>query len=200
MPREAPRHRPEIRVFILDTPPRAEGYDVAMTHALGRLGLGLGVLVLLSACGGTVVEPGGSGGSTTTGTNTNTGTTTTTTTGPSCGDGCPPNSVCIWETGTCAPVCNPDTFMPCGTGLVCDQCATGSCADCENCVAACVPVKGSACDDHDDCAADEVCLYAAHTCAPKCGANDTCADPKLTCNTCATPSCPVCSSCLGACL
>lgn len=158
-------------------------------------------LALLSlACNGNVVvgsggaggEGGGSGGATTT-------TTTTSTTTPA---GCQahtdcPGGLCIFSSGLCSVPCT--LFEPCPQGEVCGACATGSCPQCDDCVAACLPAQAGQCDDHDDCPATSVCLYGAQTCAPKCTDAGGCADPNLVCNDCATGSCPGCEDCVGAC-
>jgi hypothetical protein len=52
-------------------------------------------------------------------------------------DPCPANEICIFESGICALPCEVGGEL-CENGSVCDDCATGSCCGCENCVAACV--------------------------------------------------------------
>ncbi|MEM9695400.1 MAG: hypothetical protein AAGA56_22845 [Myxococcota bacterium] len=166
----------------------------------------------LQACGGDVVvdRSTDSSGDDTTSTATDTtpgttatGTTATTTAGQGCdeqGD-CPPNSICIFETGVCATVCFPDdAFSTCGRGEVCNGCATGSCPGCLDCVAACVPAEEGQCDDHDDCDADELCLFGAQRCSRGCGEGQVgCLRDDQFCDPCATSSCPGCEDCLAAC-
>ena len=55
-------------------------------------------------------------------------------------DGCPAGEVCFYPTGLCVPACDLDGACP-NPGLVCDNCATGSCCGCENCISACVGVE-----------------------------------------------------------
>lgn len=160
--------------------------------------------VLLVACGGGVVFDGGSsggGGSGGTGSTTGTSSTSSTTTGGGCSDqqSCPPNSICLLGSGQCVEACSSDGFTPCPQGLVCDPCASSSCPTCDDCLAACMPAKDGACDDHDDCAMGSVCIYGAGVCAPSCNDIGGCADPNLVCDPCATSSCPGCENCLGAC-
>jgi hypothetical protein len=155
----------------------------------------------LAACGGSViVSPDGGGGTTTT------TTSTATLTGPHCTDGdpCPGGEICIFTSGVCGLSCThgqPWTMEPCPAGLVCTACATGSCLGCEDCVDACLPASAGKCDDHDDCAAGEVCLYESGTCAPGCGEPGQPECPAgLTCAQWATAACPICQQAIGACL
>ncbi len=158
-----------------------------------------GASLAFAACGGTAVVDGGSGGSGTgTGTTTGTPTTTTTTGTPctthaDCGD-----RVCVFATGTCAEPCE-DFCEGCGSGSICNDCATSSCPQCLDCVAACVPIQPGQCDDDDACAGGEVCLFFADTCAPSCESSD-CADPNMVCQDCASSSCCGCKDCVSACL
>lgn len=166
------------------------------------------VTLALVACGGTtVVDPGGggNGGSGGNGGNPSTSSaggssmsTSSGTLGCSEDTPCPPNSVCIWATGECALVCG-GMCDACPTGDVCNDCATGSCPGCEDCVAACTPAQPGQCDDHTDCATDEVCLFGSGQCEPACTSN-ACADPNLVCADCATSSGPCLADCVGACL
>jgi hypothetical protein len=156
------------------------------------------------ACGGiAVIDPDdGEGGSGAT-TSVTTTSTSSTSTGPgACGPGneCPPNAVCILGTGQCALSCNAADFCEtCPAGEICDSCATSSCPGCYDCVAACVPVTGDQCDDHDDCPADYLCQYTTGQCEPSCDAS-ACADPNLVCADCFTSSCPCCDDCLSLCV
>lgn len=111
--------------------------------------------LLLLGCGAQVVleDDGGSGGSGTTSTTSGTtksttAATQTTNVGSSstgfvaCDDhgDCgitPGDDVCVFKTGFCAQRCGPGS-PPCPPGLVCDDCATGSCPACQDCVGACL--------------------------------------------------------------
>lgn len=173
-----------------------------MTHP--RTWIPLLAALSVSACGGSVVSPdggaGGSGGSATSSSSSSSASSSSSSSssGGTCGDGCPPSSVCV--SGACAPVCTGEVFEPCGAGLVCDTCATSSCPTCDDCIAACVPVKAGQCDEHDDCAGGDVCLYWSSVCAPACDPETpSCAAPKV-CDPCATPACTYCSACIGACV
>jgi hypothetical protein len=156
----------------------------------------------IAGCGGKVVvspDGGGSGGSSTTSSSASSSASSSSG-AANCPGGCPMGTVCLYGSGTCAPTCDPSGLVPCGKGLVCNQCATGSCPGCEDCVAACLPAQPGQCDDHDDCAAGSVCIYGAGKCAPKCDASaPSCPTPDLVCNPCATSPCPGCDACLGAC-
>ncbi|MCC6526895.1 MAG: hypothetical protein IT373_29870, partial [Polyangiaceae bacterium] len=57
-----------------------------------------------------------------------------------------------------------------------------------------------ACDNHDDCAGTEVCVYWQQSCAPTCTPGSTDCGPSLYCDACATSSCPACNDCLAACV
>lgn len=160
----------------------------------------------LVACGGTAVVDGtggagGAGGATSTSSNSSTSTTSSTSSGTTgCSDhaDCPPNSVCIYATGTCAPSCG-DICEACPAGEICNACATGSCPGCLDCIGACVPASPGQCDDHDDCAADELCVFSTGSCEPACDAIG-CADPNLVCADCVTTSCRCCDDCAAVCL
>ena len=88
-----------------------------------------------------------------------------------------PGRRCVFSSGRCADPCpqpsGPSGTGICGAGVVCDACATSSCPGCRDCEAACVPAEG-ACDDHADCAAEELCNFYApydplgQTCLPAC--------------------------------
>ena len=169
------------------------------------MGILLAFLVASSAaCGGkTTVDPsGGGGGTTTSGSSSTSSTSTSTSSSGSSGcdatSDCPDGWVCIFDKGECAPGCD-DLCEPCRAGEVCDECATGSCPMCEDCVAACVPAGDGQCDDHTDCATDEVCIYGMSECFPSC-TSSACADPNVVCDECATGSCPCCYDCVAACM
>lgn len=159
-----------------------------------------------AACGGTTVVDPGSGGSGGTGgapsTSSSGGSTSSSTSSGTVGCNedvaCPPNSVCIWSTGVCAEVCG-DMCSSCPTGEVCNDCATGSCPGCEDCVAACTPAQPGQCDDHTDCATEEVCVFSSGQCEPSC-TSQVCADPNLVCADCVTSSGPCLADCVGACI
>ncbi len=51
-------------------------------------------------------------------------------------DPCTDGFVCMFQDGYCAPPCGP--MGDCGGFAFCDECATGSCCGCRNCVAACI--------------------------------------------------------------
>lgn len=165
----------------------------------------------LAGCGGNVaISPGtgGSGGGSATASGGGSGASTATSASSSssssgsmmCPGGCPKGSACVFDTGECALQCDGTGFTPCGPGLVCNGCGTSSCFGCKDCVAVCLPAQPGKCDDHDDCAKGYVCIYGMGTCAPKCNENPpSCPTPDLICNPCATATCPVCDSCLGAC-
>jgi hypothetical protein len=89
---------------------------------------------------------------------------------------------------------------PCPQGEVCNECATSSCDMCNDCIGLCFAAQPNKCDDHDDCNAPDVCIYGTQTCAPPCNMMGGCDDPTLTCDSCATGSCPGCEDCTGACL
>lgn len=187
-----------------------------MTHR-ALLAAALVSTLSLAACGGKVVfERGGdgSGGDGATGQggegNNGAGMPSTssvpdTNTGPSgCIDhlDCGPSAICQFATGACIPACGFD--IPCLDGFVCDECATSSCLNCADCVAGCIPdVPQVFCDDHDDCGSnpgDSVCVFFTGTCAQRCGAGSPPCPPSLTCEPCATSSCPGCDDCIGACV
>ena len=154
----------------------------------------------LAGCGGDVVTEPGGGGSAGGSSTSSTSTSTSTVGGCQAHTDCPPDNVCLFDSGLCAPACGVNGFETCGPGLVCDTCATSACPGCENCVGACLPVAPGQCDDHDDCPQGDVCLYGTGLCAPGCdGAMPSCPSPDLVCNPCATGSCPGCNDCVGAC-
>jgi hypothetical protein len=169
--------------------------------------LRIGTFVLLvAACGGTVVVDGSAGSSSASSGNSSSGSSTSTAASSSSGgsgcavSGCAPDQVCLFTTGQCAFACDSGSLTPCGPGLICVDCATGSCPGCKDCVAACLTAAPGTCDDHDDCAPGDVCLYGAGQCAPACSpVPPSCPTPDLVCNPCATSSCPGCDNCLGAC-
>ncbi|MCC6525893.1 MAG: hypothetical protein IT373_24815, partial [Polyangiaceae bacterium] len=150
--------------------PRAP-YRATLLAALGALTLG--------ACGGKAVIDPGAGGSTGS-------TTTTTSTTASCDAPADcPGGVCLYATGVCAGPCQATPGgSACGPGQVCNDCATGSCPTCLDCVAACVPATNGACDNHDDCAGTEVCVYWQQSCAPTCTPGSTDCGPSLYCDAC----------------
>jgi hypothetical protein len=155
----------------------------------------------LAACGGSVVvAPDGGTTSTTTTTN------TSTLAGPSCSDpsDCTGGEICIFNPGVCGLSCThgqPWTMDPCPAGLVCTACATGSCLGCEDCVDACLPASPGKCDDHDDCAPGQVCIFSTGDCAQACGdpGQPACL-PGFDCAPWATAACPICQEAIGACL
>jgi hypothetical protein len=111
-------------------------------------------------------------------------------------DDCP-GGVCDFGADACIEACGGDGT--CGPGLVCDGCATSSCGPCDDCVAGCVLAPPHSCDDHDDCAASDVCVYALGGCYPSCGEPAGCGDG-FVCDDCATSSCPGCRDCRAACV
>lgn len=177
-----------------------------MTIALRIAALAL----LVSGCGGTVVVDGAGGSSSTSAadssSNTSNSSTSTTMTSSVTGPvgcevtGCDPDQICVFGSGQCAYPCKLGELTPCGAGLVCVGCVTGSCPDCDDCIDACLPAAPGSCDDHDDCAPANVCIYGAGVCAPACSPDmPGCPTPDLVCNFCATSSCPGCEDCVGAC-
>jgi hypothetical protein len=150
----------------------------------------------LAGCGGKVyLDPAGAGAAGGGGSSSGSGS------GCSDSSECPPNAVCVFDTGTCAPVCEPFGLeAQCGEGLVCNDCATSSCPSCEDCKAACVKAAEGQCDDHDDCPSDSVCLYSSGTCAIACNPATAICPKETKCDSCATSSCPGCDDCLGACV
>ncbi len=170
----------------------------SLDHLRGATLLGF----FLAACGGTaVVDPGGggNGGNPTTGSSGGSTSSSTSSGMVGCSEDapCPPNSVCIWATGVCAETCGA-MCDGCPTGEVCNDCATGSCPGCADCVAACTPAQPGQCDDHQDCAMDEVCVFGTGQCEPAC-TSAGCANPNLVCVGCATSSGPCLTDCVGAC-
>lgn len=128
------------------------------------------VPIVLGGCGGEVVVEG---------------TTTSSTGGAGCQshDDCPSGTLCNFATGECARAC-ADLCEACPSGEVCDACGTSSCPTCKDCAPICVPVGPgtSPCDDHTDCAEDELCVFefggAPNTCRPKCDSIQ-CTDDKF---------------------
>jgi hypothetical protein len=169
------------------------------------IGFRIGILALLvSACGGNVVADGAGGStsaSTSDATSSSSVSVTSSSTGPGdCASGCGPAEVCYFPTGECIFGCDAGGLDPCGPGFACSYCATTSCAQCSDCVDACLPSPPGTCDDHDDCLPTEVCIYGAGLCKEACDGNDPgCSSPDLVCNFCATSSCPGCDDCVGAC-
>lgn len=165
------------------------------------------VAVLSSGCGGEVVIVPGSGGSTSSSTSSSSskGTTvgSTSTSGGTCtsNDDCP-GGVCLLGIGVCAKACDPGGLCgdACDAGGECNGCASSSCPDCGDCVAACVPIQPNHCDENDPCTGGKVCLWESHTCAPPCTSNGGCSDPSLVCASCVTGSCCGCEDCVSACL
>lgn len=154
-----------------------------------------------SGCGGkAIIDTAGAAGATGSTTSATTSTTSTTTKTCASPSDCP-GAVCIFATGTCAPACNAAPGgAPCGAGLVCNECATGSCPSCLDCVAACMPALNGACDNHDDCGANDLCLYFQNTCAQACTVGGNECGANAFCDACATSSCPACNDCLAACV
>lgn len=173
---------------------------------MSRLVLGLALALSTSACGGIVVfegsgGSGGEGGATSTTDSATVGVTTSTgTAGCTAHDQCP-GQACIFTTGQCADVCNPDFACgTCGPGTVCDGCGTSSCPGCKDCLAVCAPTPAGRCDDDDPCPPGEVCLFQSGQCAPACDVAGGCADPNQICDGCATGSCCGCEDCVSACV
>lgn len=193
--------------------------------ALLRASILLATLALTATstgCGGSVVKDddggggsgaaGGSGGTasdattgpgatTAVGTTGSSGSTVTTGTGGTCDDhqDCP-GGLCDFVdglSGTCIAACGEDGT--CGPGWICDECATGSCGPCGDCVAGCVVAPPHTCDSHDDCADSETCVFSTGTCSATCGEDVGCIDG-FTCDDCATSSCPGCEDCQPACV
>jgi len=56
------------------------------------------------------------------------------------------------------------------------------------------------CEDHTDCGAGKLCIFATGTCADACAIDscDACGAGSV-CNDCATSSCPGCRDCTAAC-
>ena len=157
------------------------------------------VTSVLAACGANVVfDEDGAGGSSTTNGSTTGGTVTTG--GGACDDhaDCAP-FLCIFGTGQCASPCTAGACETCGPGRFCEACATSSCPECDDCLAACVDLAPGRCDDDDACPPDSVCAYAFGTCLPACGGDGDCGEFEF-CDTCATGSCCGCKDCVGACV
>jgi hypothetical protein len=161
----------------------------------------------LAACGGVTVVDDGAGGqggqSPTTSSKAAASTTTkaastTTGAGPCDEHADCPGGACIFVTGLCAAPCE-GACDRCQPGTICDGCATSSCPECADCVAACVPTPAGRCDEDDLCPLDEVCIFVAQQCAPACD-SAACADPNMVCDFCATGSCCACQDCVAACV
>ncbi len=122
--------------------------------------LGALALAVPAACSGTVVvdsDGGGGAGAGAAGTTSASVTNSTTTAGApvssvtvgSTSTGVTPcdehrdcgptlgTDVCVFSGGFCAKRCGPAS-PPCPPGSTCDECATGSCPGCEDCVGACL--------------------------------------------------------------
>lgn len=178
------------------------------------------LLLLTTACGANVVfgeDGGGAGGagdggqpgtgasSTGGGPTTNTMTTNTMTTPAQCSDhrDCFDSTLCEFATGNCIPKCDLNGLCP--DGLVCNGCATSSCADCLDCLAACTPGSNPnvPCSSHDDCGVtpgDDVCVFVQGFCAQRCGPGSPPCPPTFSCDQCATTTSPGSNDCLGACV
>ncbi len=117
-------------------------------------------------------------------------------------DDCSPG-VCYFPTGQCVPACEPGTCNSCGPGSFCEPCAIGSCPACADCVAACVPIDDSRCDDDDPCPLDgTACYFPSGVCLPVCsdvGPNGGCGDFSF-CQQCATGTCCGCENCVDLCM
>ncbi len=160
----------------------------------------------VAACSGKAVidgsanGAGGAGGAGSTTTTVANGPVTTGTVSCQSHDDCPSGNVCIFGKGVCAPACQAQACESCGTGSICDDCATSSCPGCDDCRAACVPLSDGACDDDDPCKEGAVCMFFQHQCVPGCTADGGCVDPGLSCAGCASTSCCGCKDCVSACL
>ena len=166
------------------------------------------VLALIGCSGSAVVDPGvGGAAATGSGASTNTASsgdasssTLNVTTGPG---GCTthedcPGGLCRFATGECTSSC--DSFCDaCEVDTICDDCATSSCPDCLDCVAACIPIQDGQCDDNDSCPSDQICYWQESRCLPTCDAG-SCADPNMVCEECLTGSCCGCEDCEAACI
>lgn len=155
--------------------------------------------VVAAACGGTSVVDGQNETNTTTTSTTTTSTSTTTTTTSGCDDhGDCQGGVCIFSTGLCGTAC--DGFCGnCGSGAICDECATSSCPQCLDCMAACVPIGDDQCDDANPCGFGQQCLFGTHECVDTCSSSG-CADPNQICQMCGTGSCCGCDDCVDICV
>ncbi len=91
--------------------------------------------------------------------------------------------------------------MPCPPGQLCDPCATASCPECYDCVAACVPAGAGMCDSHDDCEQlGGICVFDWMQCTAGCINDYDCIGGNQVCDPCATSSCPSCKDCMAACM
>jgi hypothetical protein len=165
------------------------GDEAAIVGVMAR-GLEAALLLvatcLAGGCSADVVQEDGSGGSDGTG-----GTTR-------CDDHADcPDALCHFASGTCIPACGANEVCP--DDLVCDGCATSSCAGCRDCQAACVPpTDPEVCASHDECPGDQVCVFEGSFCQYACTVDDDCPG-EMYCQDCLTSSCPGCDDCVSAC-
>jgi len=178
---------------------------------MARLTLLAGALALAGtgACGGIVVfdEDGGAGGGPSTGVTASSSSSATgagTTSDPSTASGpagCTRHEdcgadLCVFATGTCAPACDGEACDGCGPGSFCDECATSSCPDCRDCLAACVPADDR-CDDDDPCPDGSICHFREGRCSAGCTADGSCEDLSEVCAPCESSSFCGCKDCVG---
>jgi len=165
-------------------------------------------LAIVVGCGGkAVIDPDGSGGSagatttiTSSTTSITTTTPTTTTTVPYCTSHADCQGyVCVFATGQCVPGCAPGACDSCQAGVFCEPCATSSCPECNDCVAACVPATAGRCDEDDPCPGQQICAWAWGTCLEPCGPGGDCGGWSY-CDGCVTGSCCGCDDCVAACM
>lgn len=164
-----------------------------------------------AACGGMVVfeEDDGGGGGPSTGATTASSNTVVTgsdgiTSTASGASGCTRHEdcgsdLCVFATGACAPACDGEACDGCGPGSFCDECATSSCPDCRDCLAACVPADGR-CDDDDPCPTGSICHFREGRCSAGCTADGSCEDLSEVCAPCESSSCCGCKDCVGGCI
>jgi hypothetical protein len=166
-------------------------------------------ILFLVGCGSTVSDDGGGGSGVTGGSGATGGSGGSGGSGAAGGAGgatgcdeqsdCPDNEVCLFGEGVCVSAC--DAFCdPCGAGQICNSCATSSCPDCDDCVAACVPIQAGQCDENDPCAASEVCVFQSGICALPCEVAGELCENGSVCDDCATGSCCGCDDCVNACV
>lgn len=182
------------------------GAPQASTVAVGSVASGsVGPSASSSTSSGGVTVGSAATGSSTSGSGTSSGGGATASASGSVSTGAGPcqthddcfDGVCIQ--GTCSRRCEAGQCDACTPGTVCNACATSSCPDCDDCIAACVPTTEGFCDDDDPCpGADQVCLFPYGYCAPSCESGE-CADPNMVCSECATGSCCGCENCVSAC-
>ena len=56
------------------------------------------------------------------------------------------------------------------------------------------------CDKHEDCEADEACIFGTHLCASKCNSDADCG-ANQGCSQCGTTACPECDDqCIAVCI